>query len=76
AAAKAVIKNYADLAEPTFADALTTAKDLQKAIDAFLAKADAETLNPAKEAWFAARTPYSQSQDFRCGIGISDDGDG
>ncbi|MFO5965373.1 hypothetical protein ACLBUO_28185, partial [Pseudomonas aeruginosa] len=34
AAAKAVIKNYADLAEATFADALSTAKDLQKAIDA------------------------------------------
>ena len=30
-----MIKNYADLAEATFADALSTAKDLQKAIDAF-----------------------------------------
>lgn len=62
AAAKAVIKNYADLAEATFADALSTAKDLQKAIDAFLAKPDAETLKAAKEAWFAARTPTPRAK--------------
>ncbi len=76
AAAKAVIKNYADLAEATFADALSTAKDLQKAIDAFLAKPDAETLKAAKEAWFAARTPYSQSEAFRFGNAIIDDWEG
>ena len=76
AAAKAVIMNYADLAEATFADALSTAKDLQKAIDAFLAKPDAETLKAAKEAWFAARTPYSQSEAFRFGNAIIDDWEG
>lgn len=71
-----MIKNYADLAEATFADALSTAKDLQKAIDAFLAKPDAETLKAAKEAWFAARTPYSQSEAFRFGNAIIDDWEG
>lgn len=62
AAARAVIKNYADLAEATFADALSTARELQKAVDAFLAKPDAETLKAAKEAWFAARTPTRRAK--------------
>ncbi len=76
AAAKAVVKNYPDIAEATYGDALTTAKALQTAIDALLAKPSEETLKAAREAWFAARTPYSQSEAFRFGNAIIDDWEG
>ena len=38
AAVKAVVKNYLDIAEATYGDALTTAKALQTAVDALIAK--------------------------------------
>lgn len=42
--AEAVVKTYADIAQTKYGDSLTTAKALQDAIYAFLAKATAETL--------------------------------
>jgi putative iron-regulated protein len=54
----------------------STAKTLQTAIDAFLAKPNAETLKAAKEAWVAARVPYLQSEVFRFGNTIIDDWEG
>jgi putative iron-regulated protein len=75
-AAKAVIKNYADIAEAVFGDAFIAGQNLQKAVDAFLAAPSDATLKAAREAWLAARTPYSQSEAFRFGNPVVDDWEG
>ncbi|MDF3936179.1 imelysin family protein [Pseudomonas citronellolis] len=76
AAVKAVVKNYADMAEAVYGDSLSTAKDLQKAVDALIAKPSEETLKAARQAWLAARVPYSQSEAFRFGNKVVDDWEG
>ena len=76
AAAKAVVAHYADIVHAVYSDAESTAKTLQTAIDAFLAKPNDETLNAAKAAWVAARVPYLQSEVFRFGNTIVDDWEG
>lgn len=76
AAAKAVVKHYADLALAVFGDALGSAKALQQAVDALLAKPDADTLQAARAAWIAARVPYMQSEVFRFGNPVVDEWEG
>ncbi|MFJ4442355.1 imelysin family protein [Pseudomonas sp. NPDC089422] len=76
AAGKAVVKHYAEMVSAVYGDALSTAKTLQTAVDAFLAKPNDETLKAAKEAWVAARVPYLQSEVFRFGNTIIDDWEG
>ena len=73
AAAKAVVAHYADMVFAVYSDAESTAKTLQTAIDAFLAKPNDETLKAARAAWVAARVPYLQSEVFRFGNTIIDD---
>ncbi|MBL8572178.1 MAG: peptidase [Hyphomicrobiaceae bacterium] len=75
-AAKDVIKTYGDIAEAMYADALTTGRKLQAAVDAFLANPTAETHAAAKDAWRAARVPYQQTEGFRFGNPIVDDWEG
>ena len=72
----AVVKHYAELAHAKYEDSLTTAKALDKAIDAFLASPTEETLKAAKTAWIAARVPYQQSEVYRFGNPIVDDWEG
>jgi len=74
--AKAVIKTYSDIALAEYEDALTTAKALDAAVDAMIAKPSAETLNAAREAWKAARVPYQQTEAYRFGNAIVDDWEG
>ena len=76
AAGQAVVKHYADMVHGVYSDALSTAKELQTAIDAFLANPNDETLTAAKAAWAAARIPYLQSEAFRFGNTIIDDWEG
>ncbi|MCO7504139.1 MULTISPECIES: imelysin family protein [Pseudomonas] len=76
AAAQAVVKHYAEMVYAVYSDSLSTAKTLQTAVDAFLAKPDADTLAAAKTAWVAARVPYLQSEVFRFGNTIIDDWEG
>ncbi|MDI9779346.1 MULTISPECIES: imelysin family protein [Pseudomonas] len=76
AAGKAVVKHYTEMVYAVYSDALSTAKTLQTAVDAFLAKPNDETLKAAKEAWVAARVPYLQSEVFRFGNTIIDDWEG
>ncbi|MFS0828418.1 imelysin family protein [Pseudomonas phoenicis] len=76
AAAQAVVKHYADMVHAVYSDSLSTAKTLQSAIDAFLATPNDATLKAAREAWFAARVPYLQSEAFRFGNTIIDDWEG
>ncbi|AXM96297.1 imelysin family protein [Pseudomonas plecoglossicida] len=75
-AGKAVVKHYADMVYAVYSDSLSTAKTLQSAIDAFLAKPNDDTLKAAKAAWAAARVPYLQSEAFRFGNTIIDDWEG
>jgi putative iron-regulated protein len=76
AAAKAVVKHYADLALAVFSDAASTGKALQSAIDALLANPSEATLNAARQAWLAARVPYMQTEVFRFGNAVVDDWEG
>ncbi|WP_286785583.1 MULTISPECIES: imelysin family protein [Pseudomonas] len=76
AAAKQVIVHYADMASAVFDDALSTAQNLQKAVDAFLANPSTANQDAAKKAWLAARVPYMQSEVFRFGNTIVDDWEG
>jgi putative iron-regulated protein len=76
AAGKAVVKHYAEMVYAVYSDSLSTAKALQTAVDAFLAKPNDETLKAAKEAWFASRVPYLQTEAFRFGNTIIDDWEG
>ncbi|EAB6717687.1 peptidase [Salmonella enterica subsp. enterica serovar Virchow] len=73
---KAVVKTYADIALATYEDSLTTAKTLDGAIDALIAKPNQETLEAARAAWKAARVPYQQTEAFRFGNPIVDDWEG
>ncbi|HVZ03233.1 imelysin family protein [Hyphomicrobium sp.] len=73
---KDIMKNYGDLAEAMYSDSLAKAKDLDKAIDAFLANPNATTQKAAQDAWKAARVPYMQTEGFRFGNKIVDDWEG
>ena len=75
-AAKDIVKTYGDVAEATYSDALGKAKELQQAVDAFLAAPTAETQKAAQAAWKASRVPYMQSEGFRFGNKIVDDWEG
>lgn len=64
---KAVIANYVNLAHAEFSAALATAKTLQTKVDEFLAQPSEASHQAAKQAWRAARLPYSQTEVFRFG---------
>ncbi|MCO5732714.1 imelysin family protein [Rhizobium sp. SSA_523] len=72
----AVLKHYADLAHAKYEDSLITAKALDKAVDALIAKPSQETLRAAREAWIAARVPYQQTEVYRFGNPIVDEWEG
>lgn len=74
--AKAVLGHYADIAQATYQDSLTAAKALDAAVGALVAKPSQETLEAARAAWKAARSPYQQSEAFRFGNPIVDDWEG
>ena len=73
---KDVLTTYADIALAGYEDAISTAKDLQKAVDAFLAAPSDATQKAAKAAWMAARAPYMQTEGFRFGNPEIDDLEG
>jgi len=60
-----VVATYADLVLATYEDTLSTARSLDKAIDALLAQPSEATLTAARDQWRAARVTYSQSEAFR-----------
>ena len=72
----AVVEHYAALAHAKYEDSLTTAKALDAAIDALIAKPGEETLKAAREAWIAARVPYQQTEVYRFGNPIVDEWEG
>jgi putative iron-regulated protein len=74
--AKAIVANYVEIGAATYADAVTGAETLRKAIDAFLAAPTDASLKAARQAWIAARVPYMQSEAFRFGNPEIDDIEG
>ena len=71
-----VLETYGDVAQATFSDSLTAAKDLKTAIDALVASPSTETLEAARASWIAARNPYQQTEAYRFGNAIVDDWEG
>ena len=74
--ASAVLKNYGDIAQAKFEDALTGAKALNAAVDALIANPTDETLAAARAAWKASRPAYQQTEVYRFGNAIVDDWEG
>jgi putative iron-regulated protein len=60
-----VVAHYADMVHANYQDALVKAKQLQTAIETFLAAPSAATFESAKRAWLEARQPYGQSEAYR-----------
>ncbi|WP_432803889.1 imelysin family protein [Aureimonas altamirensis] len=69
---QAVIRHYADMALAKYEDSLTTAKALDAAVDALIARPSQETLDAARSAWKASRIPYQQSEVYRFGNPVVD----
>jgi putative iron-regulated protein len=72
----AVLTTYADIAQATYEDSLTAARDLQAAVDALLVEPGAAAHQAAKDAWRAARVPYQQSEAYRFGNPLVDEWEG
>ena len=72
----AVLQNYADIAEATYEDSLTTARTLAQAVEVLITAPSPQALQRAKESWLRARVPYQQSEVFRFGNPIVDDWEG
>lgn len=72
--ATAQLQTYTELVFRTYEDAYRTALDLQRAVDALIAKPDAAALAAARNAWLAARPSYGQSEAFRFYGGPIDSG--
>ncbi len=72
----AIATAYGDVAAATFADAASSARQLDLAIDALLAQPTDATLNAARQSWRAARPFYSQTEGFRFGNKLVDDFEG
>jgi len=73
---QAVVQTYANIAQAGYEDALTSARALQQAVDALIAKPSDATLNAARQAWLEARIPYMQTEAFRFGNPVVDDWEG
>ncbi|MFY8031627.1 MAG: imelysin family protein [Devosia sp.] len=70
--ADAVLANYAEVALAGYEDALSTAKSLDAAVEAFIADPTDAKLQAARDAWKAARVPYQQTEAFRFGNPVVD----
>lgn len=72
--AKAVINNYANIAEANYADSVETAEALHLGIDDFLAAPNETSYLQAKTLWKQSRIYYGQSEIFRFYDGPIDNG--
>jgi putative iron-regulated protein len=75
--ARQVVENYADGVYASYEAALTSAKAMAGAINAFLAAPSNETLEAARQAWTDARDEYGRTEAYRFyGGPIDNDDDG
>lgn len=70
-----VVKSYAALVSSSYAQALKEAISLDTSIASFLKAPTARGLEEAKDAWRAARNPYSDTEAFRFYQGPIDNDD-
>lgn len=68
-----VIEHYADGVHQSYAASLTSAKEMDTAVDAFVADPTDATLQTAKDGWLAARDDYGPTEAFRFYGGPIDD---
>ncbi|MEM7208893.1 MAG: imelysin family protein [Pseudomonadota bacterium] len=71
-----VLNHYSDIALAGYTDSLSTARDLDAAIDALIANPSASTLDAARASWLDSRVPYQQTEVYRFGNVIVDDWEG
>lgn len=71
-----VARHYAALVDASYQDALSSARALREAVNAFVATPSEATLASARQAWLAAREPYGQTEAFRFYSGPIDDAKG
>lgn len=62
---RAVVATYAQLVLTSYEDALRSARELDRAIDALLAEPSQRSLNLARDRWREARVTYSRTEAFR-----------
>lgn len=74
--AKTVIETYVKIAQAGYADSLTTARNLQSAVEQMLAQPTVGTMSAARKAWIEARRPYQQTEVYRFGNAIVDEWEG
>jgi len=74
--ADTIIGNYTNIATANYHDAIKDAKDLEMAINAFVANPTKDTLKQSKQAWLQARESYGTSEIFRLVNGPIDAKDG
>ena len=60
-----VVANYADGVYSLYTKSLTSATDMDRAIDLFISDPTAPSLEDAKRAWLDARDDYSPTEAFR-----------
>lgn len=68
-----MLTTYADIAAASYGDSLTTARQLQQAVQTLVQDPSADSLQMARNAWLAARVPHQQSEVFRFGNPIVDE---
>ncbi|HKX96144.1 MAG TPA: imelysin family protein, partial [Methylibium sp.] len=76
AALKPVLAHHARLVHASYEDVLASARTLQRAVQAFVARPDDAGLQAARSAWRAAREVYGQTEAYRFYGGPIDDARG
>jgi len=72
----AVAETYSQIVFASYEDSLQAARNLQAAVNAFVAAPSEQGLQQARLAWLAAREPYGQTEAFRFYGGPIDDSKG
>lgn len=70
-----VLETNADIAFAAYSDSVSTARDLQAAIDTLVADPSEATLQAARDAWLVSREPYGQTEVYRFRASPIDDTD-
>lgn len=74
--AQDVLQHYSSLVYANYSDSIAAAKQMQRAIDAFIANPSQATQDAARKAWLNAREFYGQTEAFRFYDGPIDNEDG
>ncbi len=67
-----LLSTYASIADANYNDALSDAKNLQKAVMSFTQNPTEKSLSTAKAAWLSSRESYGQTESFRLSNGPID----